>query len=229
MYSIIYEAKVIDVVQNPTFVKVLPSGRITFTDKASANGIIGSDKKTIYGFEQINRKDAKVVTIEKISEKEFNRLASLLNSKQTITADTRGLNTAINETISKLSEICNNKIIDGFSVRLSDGKKHSFRLTAEDQINLLNLENQLNTGMPTFVYHATGEPCRTFTREDVLKIIIAYRKHILYHTTYFNAAKQHITSLVDVDKVNAFSYGTNIAWTVKDPALRKILQDGGVR
>ncbi len=228
MYSIIYKSKVIDVVQNPTFIKVLSSGHIAFTDKASANGILGSDRKAIYCFEATNRKDIKVATIEEISETEFNRLKGLLNSGHKVTADKATLDSAINEAISKLSEICNNKIIEGFSTRLSDNKKHNFRLTAEDQLNLLNLENQLNSGVQTFVYHATGELCRVFTRDDMLKIIKAYRKHVVYHTTYFNVAKQYIKSLVDVDKVTAFTYGTNITGVVKDPTLCKILKDGGV-
>lgn len=228
MYSIIYKAKVIDVVQNPTFIKILPSGHISFTDKSSANGIIGSDRKTVYSFETVNCKNTKIVSIEEISENEFNRLKGLLNSGQEITADKDILEVTINNAISKLSEVCNSKITEGFSIRLSDGKNHNFKLTTEDQINLLNLENQLNGGSQTFIYHATGEFCKSFTRDDMIKIIKAYRKQVLYHTTYFNIAKQYIKSLNDVDKVTAFSYGMNIAWFAKDPAICKILRDGGV-
>lgn len=227
MYSIIYESNIIDVVQNPTFIKVLPSGHVAFTDKASANGIVGSDEKTIYGFEPVNKKNTKVVTINKISENEFNRLKSLLNSGKNVTANFDVLAATIDKVIKNLSDTCNNKIVEGFSVRLSDGKKHNFRLTYEDQINLLNLENQLGSGIYTFVYHATGEPCKIFTREEVLKIVKAYRKHILYHTTYFNVAKQYVKSLVDIDKVKAFTYGDNVLNAVKDDTLKQILKDGG--
>lgn len=227
MYSIIYETKIIDVVQKPTFVKVLPSGHIAFTDKVSANGIIGSDEKTIYVFEQVNRKDTKVVTIEEISENEFNRLKSLLNSGQEITANKLLLATVIKESINKLSEICNNKIIEGFFTRLSDGKKHNFRLTSEDQLNLLNIENQLNNGAQTFVYHATGEPCKVFSRDDMRKIICSFKQHVLYHTTYFNVAKQYLNSLVDVDKVIQFTYGTDVSNYASDKVIKQILKSGG--
>lgn len=228
MYSIIYQNRIIDTVQNPTFVKVLPSGHVTFTDKASANGIIGSDEKTLYSFEQVSRKNIKIVTIDKISEKEFNRLNSLLNSGKKITADSVALSTAINETISNLSEICNSKIVEGFSIRLSDGKKHSFKLTVEDQLNLLNLENQINNGTShTFIYHETGKPCQVYSRTDMSKIIKAFRQHTMYHTTYFNVAKQYIMSLVDIDEVIAFTYGTNVSWFVKDDTIKQILKNGG--
>ena len=62
---------------------------------------------------------------------------------------------------------------------------------------------------------------------DMKKIIQAYRKHILYHTTYFNAVKQYINSLTDIDKINEFNYGLDISFSVKNPTLRKILEEGG--
>lgn len=228
MYSIVYQNTIIDVVKNPTFARVLPSGHVTFTDKASANGIVGSDKKTIYSFEQVNRKNIKVVTINEISENEFNRLFSLLNSGKKITANFELLTVRANEVIAELSEICNNKIVEGFSIRLSDNEKHSFRLTTEDQLNLLNLENQLNNSTAqTFIYHETSKLCQVYSRTDLTKIIKAFRQHILYHTTYFNVAKQYVMSLVDIDEVNAFTYGTNVSAIVKDEAIKQILKNGG--
>ena len=159
-------------------------------------------------------------------KKRINRLQSLLNSEQEICADTSALNTARKVAISDLSEVCKNTITAGFSVILSDGKRNSFRLTAEDQINLLNLEGQLRAGENLFVYHATNMPCRVFTREDTRKILKAYRKHILYHTTYFNAAKQYINSLTSLDSIKTFTYGTDITDTVTDPVLHQILLSG---
>lgn len=228
MYSIIYQNKIIDVVQNPTFIKVLPSGHITFTSKTYANGIIGSDEKTVYGFEQVNHKDVKIVTINQISESEFNRLKGLLNSGKNISADYDALAAAIADAINNLSDTCNNKIVEGISVRLSDGKKHNFRFAKEDQINLLNLENQLNNSTnQTFIYHETGKPCQVFSRTDMTKLIMAYRQHVLYHTTYFNVAKQYIKSLVDIDMVNTFTYGTNVSGIVREEAIKQILKNGG--
>ena len=227
MYKIIYKANTIDVIQNPTFVKILPSGHVAITDKLSANGIIGSDSLTIYGLDSVNRSDIKVVTIEKITEKEFNWLSSQLNSEQKVAASKTVLLTAIDSAIANLSEICKNKITAGFSIVLSDNETYSFKLTSEDQLNLLNFENQLNMGVKTFIYHATGLPCKVFAKEDMQKIIKAYRKHVLYHTTYFNIAKQYLKTLTDIDTINRFTYGTNITGMTKDPAIKRILQDGG--
>jgi hypothetical protein len=224
MYKIIKDNKVIDVIKYADFIRFLPTGRIIRTCENLAEGVISSNHRCIYSF--LPNKGEELVIAEKISEEEFNRLKSLLNSEQVVVANKTLLEKAIIEVVDNLSEICNNKIISGFSAVLSDGNKHSFRLTPEDQINLLSLENQLNSGEQTFIYHATGMPCRVFLRKDIVKIIKAYRKHVLYHTTYFNVAKQYVNSLTDIDKIKAFSYGDNIAGMTKDPTLRKILHGG---
>lgn len=227
MYKIMHEGKIVDVVRNPSFIKFLSSGHIAITDKLSAQGVVGSDSKTLYSFEPVQCHDTTVATIESITKDEFNRLCSLLNSEHRISASERALVDAKESAIESLSSVCKAKIIAGFSIKLLDGNKYHFRLTAEDQLNLLSIENQLNAGENAFVYHATGLPCKVFSRDDMVKIIGAYRKHMLYHTTYFNTAKQYVNSLTDLEAIKSFSYGTDIAGTVTDVALRKILMDGG--
>lgn len=226
MYKIILNNKVIDVVRKPRFLKILSSGHIAITDKTSANGIAGSDGSTVYCLTKGLNSKAPVVTIEEISNDEFSRLHSLLNSDKEIVANKAKLQSEISTAIENLSDICKYKIESGFSVLLSDGKVYKFKLTAEDQINLLNLESQLNAGENVFIYHATGMPCQMFKREDMKKIIKTYRKFVQYHTTYFNAAKQYISSLTDIDQIKKFSYGTNITSTVSDYAVKQILLNG---
>lgn len=226
MYKIILNNKVIDVVKKPCFLKLLSSGNIAITDKTSANGIAGSDNKTIYSLVSGIRADLPTVIIEEINKEEFNRLSSLLNSCADIVANTSELSSVVDVAVENLSQICKYKIKSGFSVLLSDNKVYEFKLTAEDQINLLNLENQLNNGEDVFIYHATGMPCQMFKRDDMKKIIKTYRKFVQYHTTYYNAAKQYVSSLTDIDQIKKFYYGINIASTVSDYAVRQILLDG---
>ena len=206
MYKIIKNNKVIDVVRQADFIRFLPSGVIIRTGRDFAEGVTGSDNQTPYSFGINNQASVTEVSLEAITLEEFNRLQSLLNSEVAVSANERILADAKAEVISKLSDTCKTKITEGFSIRLLDGKYYNFKLTTEDQLNLLNLENQLNSSAATFVYHATGLPCRVFLREDIVKIIKAYRKHVLYHTTYFNVAKQYINSLIDLDKVQSFKY-----------------------
>ncbi len=227
MYKIIQNDKVVDVVQIPRFVSFLASGHIALTDKTSAQGIVGSDNKTIYSFKPIRQQGVTVAEIKKITMEEFSRLQSLLNSNQEVSADESALAKAKRNRITHLSSICKNKITAGFSIVLSDGEMYNFKLTTEDQLNLMSIEGQLNAGAETFIYHATNQPCKFFSREDMTRIINAFKCYTLYHTTYFNAAKQYINSLVDIEKVNTFVYGTDISEVVNDSVIKQILKNGG--
>ena len=227
MYKIIHNEKIIDVVKDPHFFRVLSSGNIAFTDKSSAHGIVGSDKKTLYAFAKIPKRKLLVVTIEKITSNELNRLQGLLSSGLEPSADEKTLADAKRNKIAQLSSICNDKIISGFSIALSDGKYYEFKLTVEDQLNLLSLENKLGSSADVFLYHATEQPCKFFSRADITKIITTFRQCTTYHTTYFNIAKQYITSLVNIDKVNSFAYGDDVSDIVEDIAIKQILKIGG--
>lgn len=223
MYKIIQDDKVLDVVKNPIFIRVLESGHIAITDKTSATGIVGSDGETIYHF---TPKNDQSVSICNISAEEFKRLKDLLNAGQIISADETALEKAKRAKISSLSNTCKNKINSGFSVDLSEGNC-KFKLTVEDQLNLMSIESQITNGENTFIYHATDKPCQVYLREDMIKIIRAYKAYILYHTTYFNAAKQYIRSLTDLEKVNLFTYGEDVSSIIEDPILKQILKSKG--
>ena len=225
MYKIIQDNKVIDVVIRPKYVRFLQFGHIALTDKTAAQGIVGSDDKTVYSF--ISGNKYPIVSVAEINADEFERLSGLLSSGEEISADEAELTVAKKTKISALSGTCKNKITTGFSIELSDGEVHNFKLTAEDQLNLIQIESQIAAGESNFVYHATNQPCKIYSKDDMLKVIHAFRKHVLYHTTYFNAAKQYINTLVDIEKVNLFSYGTDISDTVENVVLKQILINGG--
>ena len=220
MYKIIQNNIVVDVIRHPNFIKFLSSGHIAMTDKGSAQGVVGSDDKTVYRFTE----NASII---KINNEEFNRLYSLLNSGQIICADESALAKAKREKLSALSSTCKNKITSGFSIQLSDGNKYNFKLTTEDQLNLMQIESLLAAGETSFVYHATDKPCKIFTRDDMFKIVQTFRKHTLYHTTYYNTAKQYINNLTDIEAVNMFSYGSDVSSILEDTVLKQILKNGG--
>lgn len=227
MLKLIQNNLVVDVVRYPRYIKFLPSGHIAITDKQSAQGIVGSDTTSIYSFTPVVNKTAGVVATAEITEEEYLRLSKLLAEKEVVSADETALADAKRKALKRLSNVCKNTIVAGFSITLSDGDSYHFKLTTEDQLNLMLLENQLNNGSETFIYHATDQPCRFFSKEDMTRIIAAFRSFTQYHTTYFNAAKQYIKSLVDVEKVNLFVYGTDITDTVENRVLQQILRKGG--
>ena len=227
MYKIIQNDKVVDVVRVPRFISFLATGHIAITDKNSAQGILGSDNKTIYSFKAVSNKEASIASIEEITLEEFSRLQSLLNSDQEVSADESALAEAKRVVIQRLSKQCRDKITTGFSIELSDKQLYSFKLTTEDQLNLMSIEGQLNSGAETFIYHATNQPCKFFSREDMIKIISTFKRYTLYHTTYFNVAKQYINSLVDIEKINRFTYGTDVSEATEDIVIKQLLKNGG--
>lgn len=227
MYKIIKDDKVLDVVKNPYFITFLPSDQVAITDKANAAGIVGSDDTTIYSFTAHKKAAYNNVSISKISLDEFNRLQGLLNSGKEVSADESELEKAKALMIKRLSSICKNKITAGFSLVLNDGEKHHFKLTTEDQLNLMMLEQQMNLGEEFFVYHSTNQPCKIFSKEDIAAIVTEFKKHTLYHTTYFNVAKHYIKSLVNTEQVKLFTYGTDVSDFTDNAVLQRILKNGG--
>lgn len=227
MIKIIQNEKVIDVVRVPSFVKFLSSGHIAYTGQSSAEGVVGSDETTVYSFTPVDIQTAGVVTIEEITLDEFERLQALLSDGKEVIADESALSVAKKTMIRQLSSVCKNKITAGFEIVLSDGETYGFKLTTEDQLNLLIIENQINAGMETFVYHATNLPCKLFNKEDMLRVVNAFKSFTLYHTTYFNAAKQYINTLTSVDNINKFVYGMDVSEVIEDPILKQILKKGG--
>jgi hypothetical protein len=223
MYKIICNNKIIDVVESPQFVKILPTGQVALTNKSLANGIAGSNNE-LYSFGPVVKPGVKVVSIEAISKNEFSRLQSLLNSDIEIVAYENRLAKVRQSTIENLSKICQTEIVNGFKIILADGVTYHFKLTAEDQLNLLSIENQLMAGTQSLLYHATGMPCKLFTRADLLKVISAFRKHVLYHTTYFNVAKQYINTLTDLEKIELFAYGDDVSFATEDSEVKQILR-----
>ena len=229
MYKVIQNNQVVDVIQDPHFITFLPTGHVTITNKEYAKGIIGSDGCTLYSFTPNKRSDIQLASNKEITSEEFNRLQSLLNSNKEPYIESSALEEAKQVVIKRLSNICKNKITAGFTISLSDGERYNFRLTAEDQLNLIMIEHQISSGVESFVYHATNQPCKVFSKDDMIKVIEAFKHHTLYHTTYFNAAKQYIKTLTDIEKINVFTYGTNIADTIQDFTIKQILKNGDVR
>ena len=87
MIKIIQDNKVIDVVKYPKYVKFLSPKRIAMTNKALAQGVVGSDGTKIYSYAPVESKTAGVVTVAEICQEEYDRLSDLLYATETVSAD----------------------------------------------------------------------------------------------------------------------------------------------
>lgn len=111
-----------------------------------------------------------------------------------------------NEKIQEIGENCKNIIYAGMDVETSLGKKH-FSLTLEDQTNLSYAFESVKSGLTEFPYHADGEICSMYSKEDIEAISTAATRFKLYHTTYCNHLNALIRRATTVDEVKDIQYG----------------------
>lgn len=121
--------------------------------------------------------------------------------------------------ISEVSNTCQQIIFDGIDINLSIGEKH-FGLTIEDQLNLFGKQSQLISGEEKFEYHADGESCIYYSKEDMLKIIESAMKFVSYHTTYCNSLFQWINSLENKEQIEKIKYGDDIPEEYQSEVLK---------
>lgn len=113
------------------------------------------------------------------------------------------------EMIYDLSNICNQTIINGFDVELSNTSGH-VSLTAEDQINMSTAYNAVLQGSIQYPYHLDGQLCQMFSAQDITKIAQTATAHKLYHTTYFNHLKSWVERCETKEEIDAISYGSEL-------------------
>ena len=124
-----------------------------------------------------------------------------------------------NQKIEEISNKCNEIIFNGIDVDLSIGKKH-FSLTIEDQLNLFGKQSQILSEEERFEYHADGESCIYFSKEDMMKIIQSAMQFVSYHTTYCNSMFQWIKSLESKENILTINYGDLIPEEYQSEVLK---------
>jgi len=211
MYKIVHESIVIDILKEVKYMRFLQKAKIAvMTDRPSANCILASDNKEKYhvqGMPYPEGSGYKTVSLVEISESEYENLSHLIESGDTVCGDESILNDIREKKIEEMSKICNQTIVNGVTVTFSDNKKHHFRLTIEDQINLISLKSLIESGSKEVVYHETDSLCKSYKAKDILLLIKTADEHKIYHTTYFNKLKHYIKSLYDIEKINSIEYG----------------------
>ena len=80
----------------------------------------------------------------------------------------------------------------------------------EGQINLNVALEAVKAGAEGYPYHADGELCRVFSAADINAVAAAAVAHKLYHTTYFNHAKQWATHAKTADELAGIHYGAQL-------------------
>ena len=124
--------------------------------------------------------------------------------------------------LQELSNICNQTIENGFDTTLSDNVSHHFSLTTQDQLNLISIGQMAANGMEMIPYHADGEICKFYSPDDINNIIEAATQYKIYHTTYYNALKNYVNSLDDINTIQQIEYGVVLPIEYQSDVLRAL-------
>ena len=124
--------------------------------------------------------------------------------------------------INEMSRACNQIIEAGFDIELN-GESHHFSLTTQDQLNLISLQGMLGQGALQVPYHADGETCRFYSAEEMDAIISAATGFKIYHTTYYNALKNYINSLDNIQDIAAITYGIELPEEYQSDVLKTLV------
>ena len=131
------------------------------------------------------------------------------------------------EVIAAMSDACNQAIVSGVDVTLSDGGTYHFSLSIEDQINMMNLQSMVLSGAESVPYHADGDGCRYYSAEDFNKIAEAATAWKLYHESYFNSLREYVRSLTTNEDLGNVEYGMEIPEEYQTDVLQQLTGAGG--
>lgn len=131
------------------------------------------------------------------------------------------------EVIAAMSDACNQAIVSGVDVTLSDGGTYHFGLSIEDQINMMNLQSMVLSGAESVPYHADGAGCRYYSADDFNKIAEAATAWKLYHESYFNSLREYIKSLDTNEELGNVEYGMEIPEEYQTDVLQQLTGAGG--
>ena len=110
---------------------------------------------------------------------------------------------------SKLTEIsksCEDYIYAGTDVTLPDNTIKHFTYTLADQSNISEMFTAIMAGATEYPYHADGEICKIYTKEQIIAIYGTLSLFKTEATTYHNSLKAQINAMTDADAILAIKF-----------------------
>lgn len=247
MLKILKDDKILDAIENPNYVRYQAKNDILICcEDDDAQGIISSDGMNIWhieGKDNIPNREIDTVGLVEIEQEEYDILRRALDSEEKLEVINNSVenfeetkndeplnNESIREIVIKgkiqsMSNVCSSVIQNGFDVELSDGKKHHFALTIEDQINMIELKNLIESGETEIPYHGTNELCKYYSAEDISMILEEGERFKNYNILYFNSLKNYIKSLENTREIDAIEYGIEIPDEFKSEVFIEFLSE----
>ena len=108
--------------------------------------------------------------------------------------------------IAEIKQVCESYIYAGTDVTYSDGTTEHFTYTLADQSNISEMFTAVMAGATEYPYHADGEICKIYTKEQIIAIYGTLSLFKTEATTYHNSLKAQINAMTDADAISAIKF-----------------------
>lgn len=110
------------------------------------------------------------------------------------------------EKISEIKKDCEEYIYAGTDVTYADGVKEHFTYSLVDQSNISEMFTAIMAGATEYPYHADGEICKIYSKEQIVTIYGTLSLFKTEATTYHNSLKAQVNAMTDVDAIIAVKF-----------------------
>ena len=110
------------------------------------------------------------------------------------------------EKITEIKKDCEEYIYAGADVTYADGIKEHFTYTLADQSNISEMFTAIMAGATEYPYHADGEICKIYTKEQIVAIYGTLSLFKTEATTYHNSLKAQVNAMTDADVIAAVKF-----------------------
>lgn len=110
------------------------------------------------------------------------------------------------EKIAEIKKDCEEYIYAGTSVTYTDGNTEHFTYNLADQSNISEMFTAVMAGATEYPYHADGEICKIYTKEQIVAIYGTLSLFKTEATTYHNSLKAQIDAMTDIDTISAIKF-----------------------
>ena len=110
------------------------------------------------------------------------------------------------EKIAEIKKDCEDYIYAGTSVTYADGATEHFTYNLADQSNISEMFTAIMAGATEYPYHADGEICKIYSKEQIVTIYGTLSLFKTEATTYHNSLKSQINAMTDADAISAIKF-----------------------
>ena len=116
------------------------------------------------------------------------------------------LNNVKSTKLAEISKSCEDYIYAGTDVTLPDNTIKHFTYTLADQSNISEMFTAVMAGATEYPYHADGEICKIYTKEQIVAIYGTLSLFKTEATTYHNSLKAQINAMTNEDAILAIKF-----------------------